>query len=133
MFHCIVAPLYITYWILLLLNLHCMWLTPCRNLSLLFRHCTVLVRTLQYPTSAVFTFMWRMYVAKSLCCFLIFLWRTLHNHFFASFELLSRQNRDGMHSPVHFFYQQTCIWYENRRQQTFIWQQYYRANQSFAS
>ena len=111
------TPLCITCWILLLLNLHCMW--PCRNLSLLFMHCMVLGRTSQNPTSAVFTFMLRVYVAKSFCCFLTFLWCTLHNLSFAGFELQVRQNRDGMPSPVHFFNQQTCIWYTNGRQQTF--------------
>ena len=72
MFRCIRTPLYIECWILLLINLHCMW--RCRNLSLLFIHCTVLIRTLQNPTSAVFTIMLHVYVAKSFCRSLTFLW-----------------------------------------------------------
>ena len=64
MFRYIRTPHCITCWILLLLNLHYMW--PCRNLSLLFMHCIVLGRTLQNPTSAVFTFMLGVYVAKIL-------------------------------------------------------------------
>ena len=74
MFRYIRTPPYITCWILLLLNLHCMW--PCRNLSLLFMHCIVFGSTLQNPTFAVFTFMLPVYVAKSFCCFLTFLWCT---------------------------------------------------------
>ena len=103
---CIWTPLYITCWILLLLNSHCMWLTSCEKLSLLFIHCIVLSRTLQKPISAVFTSKWRVYVAKSFCCFLTSLWhilRTLHNLSFAGFELQARQNWYGMPSPMHFF------------------------------
>ena len=77
---------------------------------LLFIHCTVLIRTLQNPTSAVFTIMLHVYVAESFCRSLTFLWCTLHNLSFAGFELQVRQNRDGLPSPVHFFDQQTCIW-----------------------
>ena len=82
-------------------------------------NCTVLGRTLQNPTSVVFTFMLRVYEAKSFCLFLTFLWCTLYNLSFAGFELQVRQNRDGMPPPVHVFNQQTCIWYKNGRQQTF--------------
>ena len=67
-------------------------------------------RTLQNPTSAVFTIMLHVHVAKSFCRSLTFLWCTLHNLSFAGFELQGRQNRDGLPSPVHFFDQQTCIW-----------------------
>ena len=100
MFCCIGTPLYIICWILLLLNLHFKWLTPRANLSLMFIHCIVLGRTLQNPTSAVFTFMWRVYVSKFFCCFLIFLWLTLHNLSFAGFELQVRQMCDGSRGKI---------------------------------
>ena len=126
MFCCIRTPLYIICWILLLLNLHCMW--PCRNLSLLFMHCIVFGRTLQNPTFAVFTFMLPVYVAKSFCCFLTFLWCTLHNLSFAGFELQVRQNRNGLPSPYTFW---SGIKMGDNR--LLLWQQCCHANQSFAS
>ena len=68
-------------------------------------HYIVLGRTLQNPTSTVFTFMWRVCVAKSFCRCFTFLWRalrTLHNLSIAGFELPS---------PTHFFDQTlvSCI------------------------
>ena len=124
MFRCIRTPLYIECWILLLINLHCMW--RCRNLSLLFIHCTVLIRTLQNPTSAVFTIMLHVYVAKSFCRSLTFLWCTLHNLSFAGFELQVRQNRNGLPSPYTFW---SGIKMGDNR--LLLWQQCCHANQSF--
>ena len=91
--------------------------------------------TLQKSSSAVDAFHCiGSYIAESyFCCFwicvacvcckipllLFYIFMALYNLSFADFELQIRQNRDGMPSPVHFFDQQTCIWYKNGRQQTF--------------
>ena len=131
MYCCIRTPLYIACWILLLMNLHRMW--HCRNLLLLFIHCTVLVRTLQNPTSAVFTIMLHVHVAKSFCRSLTFLWCTLHNLSFAGFELQLRQT--GMAFPFQYTFLTSKSVYKKKMggNRLLLWQHCCHANQSFAS
>ena len=118
MFRCIRTPLYIECWILLLINLHCMW--RCRNLSLLFIHCTVLIRTLQNPTSAVFTIMLHVYVAKSFCRSLTFLWCTLYlASFFSWFWIAGTAKPGWLALSCTLFWPANLYLVKNGRQQTF--------------
>ena len=131
MLGCIGTPFYIKCWIVLLLNLHCMWFTPCRNLSLLFMHCIGLDRTLQNPTSAVLHLCDVCVLQNPFAACL---------HFMAYFAQLfcwfwiagtAKLGRHALYSTL--FDQQICIWYKNGRQQTFMWEQCCRAKKSFAS
>ena len=118
MFRCIRTPLYIECWILLLISLHCMW--RCRNLSLLFIHCTVLIRTLQNPTSAVFTIMLHVYVAKSFCRSLTFLWCTLYlASFFSWFWIAGTAKPGWLALSCTLFWPANLYLVKNGRQQTF--------------
>ena len=126
------TPLCITCWILLLLNLDCMW--PCRNLSLLFMHCIELDRTFQNTAYADFTFMLRVYAAKSFCCFsYIFMYTPCTIFLLLVFSC--RYGKTGMACPLQYTFLTSkpvsgILMGDNR---LLLWQQCSHANQSIAS
>ena len=129
MFRCIRTPPCITCWILLLLNLHCMW--PCRNLSLLFMHCIILGRTLQICCSYIYV----ACVCSKILLLLFYIFIYTSCTSFLLLVLYCRYGKTGMACPLQYTFltSKPVSGIKMGDNRLLLWQQCCHANQSFAS